>query len=66
MGRISGNKVYSPNGRYAGTVDGDRVVYRSTDSATISGPFAPTVSAGSASANAAGSAVWGDEPYFPD
>jgi hypothetical protein len=66
VGRINGNKVYAPNGRYAGTVDGDRVVYRSTDSATIGGSFAPTAGAGSASANAAGAAIWGDEPNFPD
>jgi hypothetical protein len=38
VGRISGSKVYDPSGRYAGTIVGDRVVYRSTDSAFISGP----------------------------
>ena len=66
VGRIRGRKVFGPDGRYAGTIDSDRVVYRSTDSAEISSPFAPTRSAGTASANAARSALWGDEPSFPD
>jgi hypothetical protein len=66
IGRIRGRKVYGPDGRYAGTIDGDRVVYRSTDSAGISSPFVPTLIAGTASANAVQSALWGDEPSFPD
>lgn len=66
VGRISGMKVYDPKGRYAGTVVGNRVVYRSTDSASISGPSVSAPRAGSASAHAAGSAIWGDEPSFLD
>jgi hypothetical protein len=66
VGRISGNKVYGPNGRYVGTIDGDRLVHRSTDSAGISSPFASSNHAGSAMANSAGSAIWGDEPDIPD
>jgi hypothetical protein len=66
VGRISGSKVYDPSGRYAGTIVGDRVVYRSTDSAFISGPSVSASRAGSAAAYAAGSAIWGDEPNFPD
>jgi hypothetical protein len=62
VGRISGNKVFGPNGRYVGTITGDRLVYRSTDSASIHSPFAPSRRAGSARANSAGSAIWGDEP----
>jgi hypothetical protein len=66
VGHISGDKIYDPNGRYAGTIVGDRVVYRSTDSATIGSPTSSAARAGSAAANAAGSAIWGDEPNFPD
>lgn len=66
VGHISNGKVYDPSGRYAGTIDGDRVVYRSTDSATISSPIVAGPSVGSAAANAVGSAIWGDEPDFPD
>lgn len=66
VGRIKGNKVYGTDGRYVGTVVGDRLVYRSTDSATISSPFAAGARAGSAAANRAGSGIGGDEPDIPD
>jgi hypothetical protein len=66
VGRIRGTRVYDPTGRYAGTVVGDRVIYRSTDSATVSGPFAQSARAGSAAANVVGIAAVGDEPPFPD
>ena len=64
VGRRSGNKIYAPNGRYAATIVGDRAIYRSTESAAISSSFAPNAStAGSAEANRAGTADWGDEPF---
>ena len=66
VGRVSGSRVHDPNGRYVGTLDGDRLVYRSTDSATIGSPSAPSAGSGSATAHAAGSAIWGDEPDIPD
>lgn len=53
-------------GRYVGTITGDRLVYRSTDSAAVSSPFSAASRAGSAQANRAGSAIWGDEPSIPD
>jgi hypothetical protein len=66
VGRIRGAKAFGPNGRYVGTIVGDRLVYRSTDSATVSSPFATANRAGSARPNYAGSAMWGDEPNIPD
>jgi hypothetical protein len=66
VGRIRGGKVYDTNGRYVGTITGDRLVYRSTDTAGVGSPFTTANRAGSASANSAGSAVWGDEPAIPD
>jgi hypothetical protein len=66
IGRIKDTKVYGPNGRYVGTITGDRLVYRSTDSASVSSPFSAANRAGSASANRGGAAVWGDEPNIPD
>ncbi|GAA0393872.1 hypothetical protein Acor_81960 [Acrocarpospora corrugata] len=66
VGQIKGRKVYDPNGAYAGTIVGDRVVYRSTDSASITGPSISAPRAGSATVRAIPSAVWGDEPNFPD
>jgi hypothetical protein len=69
-GRMSGapaaTRSTGPDGRYAGAIDGDRVVYRSVDSASISSPFARLGSAGTASASAARSAVYGEEPNLPD
>ena len=66
VGRISGDKVFGPDGSYVGTIDGDRLVYRSTDGAARGGSFSSFKSFGSASANACGSAIWGDEPNIPD
>jgi hypothetical protein len=63
VGRRRDKKVYDPNGRYAGTIVGDRVVYRSTDSAAVGTSYARRASAGSASASRAASALWGDEPF---
>jgi hypothetical protein len=63
VGRRRGDKVYGPDGRYAGTIVGDIVVYRSTDSASIGSPFASSARAGSAQATRAGSALWGEEPF---
>lgn len=66
VARLRGKKAYGPDGHYVGTLVGDRLVYRSTDSASISSPFARKASPGSAAARSAGSAVWGDEPSIPD
>jgi len=66
VGRIKSAKVYGTDGRYVGTIVGDRLVYRSTQSATISSSFSAANHAGSGRANRAGSAIWGDEPNIPD
>lgn len=63
VGRRRGDMVYGPDGRYAGTVVGDRVVYRSTQSASMGSSFARRAGSGSASANRAASALWGEEPF---
>lgn len=66
VGRIHGRSIHDPSGRYAGTIVGNRVVYRSTDSACRSSPSMSASRAGSAAARVAGSAIWGDEPRFSD
>ena len=66
VGRIKGKKVYGTDGRYVGTIASDRLVYRSTDSAGVSSPFSAANRAGTAQANRAGSAIWGEEPNIPD
>ena len=40
VGRIRGSKVFGTDGRYVGTIVGDRLVYRATDSAAMGSPFA--------------------------
>lgn len=66
VARIRNGKAYGSDGRYVGTIVNDRLIYRSTNSATISSPFAPRASAGHAHANRAPAAAWGDEPPIPD
>ena len=66
LGRISNSRVYDPSGQYAGTICGDCVVYRSSDSATISSFSISANRVGSAAANTVASVIWGDEPNFPD
>jgi hypothetical protein len=66
VGRIRGEKVYGPDGQYVGTVVGDRLVYRSSQSGSVSSPFAAAARGGSGKANRGGSGIWGDEPEIPD
>lgn len=66
VGRIKGDRVFGPDGRYVGSLVGDRLIFRSTQSAAIDSPFSVAHRAGSAKADRAGSAVWGDEPNMPD
>ncbi len=66
VGRIKRDEVYGTDGRYVGTIVSGRLVYRSTDSAGVGSPFSSANHAGTAKANRAGSAVWGDEPDIPD
>jgi hypothetical protein len=66
VARIRGTKAFGPDGSYVGTVTGDRLVYRSTDSAAIGSPFAQKAGGGSGAAHRAGSGVWGEEPPIPD
>ena len=66
VARMRNGKAYGPDGRYVGTIVNDRLIYRSTNSATISSPFAQRASAGHTHANHAPTAAWGDEPPIPD
>ena len=66
VGRISGEKVYGPDGRYVGTITNGRLIYRATDSAGVGSPFSAANCVGSARANHASSALWGEEPDIPD
>lgn len=66
IGRINGSMVYGTDGRYVGSILGDRLVYRSTDSAGIGGSFAASSLAATGRASNAASGVSGEEPDVPD
>lgn len=66
LGTIQGRYVFDTSGRYAGTIDGDRVVYRVVDSARIASPTIAAPRVGLAVVPAVPAAMLGDEPRFPN
>ncbi|KIC42121.1 hypothetical protein RA27_01575 [Ruegeria sp. ANG-R] len=66
VGKIANDRVFGPNGSYVGTIDGGRLIYRSTESAARGYSFTTANVAGSAMGSVAGVASWGDEPDIPD
>lgn len=66
LGRFRGNKVYDPDGRYCGTLVGDRVVYRTIDSAAAGAASTAAALPASTKPNHKGSPLWGVEPAFAD
>ncbi len=66
LGRIRRRMVYDPMGRYVGTIVGDRVVYRRTDSVRVIGPSSAVNWVATSRPDRPPAVVWGDEPAFPD
>ena len=66
VGRIKGSKVYGTDGRYVGTIVSHRLVYRSSDGASVISPFRAANRAGTCHSNRSGLAIQGDEPNIPD
>lgn len=66
LGQVVNLKIYDPNGRYCGTIVGDRVVYRTIDSAAGREASLAAALPASTSANRKGSPLWGIEPPFAD
>lgn len=66
LGRVENGKVFDPGGRYCGTLVGDRVVYRTIDSAAVGAASLAAALAPSTGGSRKGSAVWGMEPPFAD
>jgi hypothetical protein len=62
VARLRGGFAFGPDGRYVGTVVGDRLIYRTTDSAHIASPYVRRATAGHAYADRVATAAWGDEP----
>ncbi|WP_146080237.1 hypothetical protein [Pseudoclavibacter sp. RFBG4] len=65
LGTIQCRYVLDTAGQHAATIDGDRVVYRTIDSARISGPTIAGPWVGLAVVNTVPAAILGDELLFP-
>jgi hypothetical protein len=66
VGRIREDKLFGQNGRYVGTVVGDRLVFRPADSARVAPAFSAAKRSAKALADRARSSVRGEEPSIPD
>ena len=66
LGQVNNGKVFDTNGRYCGTIVGDRVVYRTIDSAATATASVAEMCPASVLANRTGSSLWGIEPPFAD
>jgi hypothetical protein len=66
LGQVEDRKVFDPAGRYCGTLVGDRVVYRTIDSAATGAVSTAMACAASTHPNHKGSPIWGAEPPFAD
>ena len=66
LGMIRGRYVFDSSGKYAGAIDGDRVVWGLIDSARISSQNIAAPRVGLAVVNTVPAAILGDEPSFPN
>ena len=61
FGYVRSDRVFGLNGRYRGTIVGDRVVYRPTGSVSATRAASARIAAGRRAPRGE-SALWGDEP----
>ena len=66
LGQVRDGKVFDRDGRYGGTLVGDRVVYRTVDSAAIGTTSDAAACEPSTHPNRKGTGLWGIEPPFAD
>jgi hypothetical protein len=64
VAQVQGGKAYGRDGNYIATIDGGRLVHRSSDSAFSASTFTPKQVAGFSVASVARVAIYGDEPDF--
>jgi hypothetical protein len=64
LGLLRNGKVFDPTGRYCGTIVGDRIVYRTIDSAAVVAASTAVECPATTKANRTGSSIWGTEPPF--
>jgi hypothetical protein len=65
VARLQDGKAYDTNGRYVGTLEGERLLYRMTDSFTIGPLFARTAHAGFTRDPGVVFETMDDEPSLP-
>lgn len=66
VGRVNGDKVFAPDGRYVGTISEGRLVFRHSESAGSRGRFTAANTAKFSSGDVAHASMNGDEPNIPD
>jgi hypothetical protein len=66
VARFRGRLAFGPDGRYVGTLVGDRLVYRGGDGVALGVPFPAAPRAGFSAVNAIGALILGEEPPIPD
>ena len=66
VGRIKDDRVFGTDGRYVGTIVGDRLVYRSQHSSRIASPFTASNRSSTGRSNRARSGISGEEPNIPE
>jgi hypothetical protein len=66
VGRIVDGKVYDQNGAYVATIDGDRLVHRSSHNTRTVGATSSSNRGGIGAGHRGVSGMWGDEPQIPD
>ena len=64
LGQLQDGKVFDRDGRYGGTLVGDRIVFRTVDSAAVGTASEAAACPPSTHANRKGSGLWGIEPPF--
>ena len=64
LGQLQDGKVFDRDGRYGGTLVGDRIVFRTVDSAAVGKAAEAAACPTSTHANRKGSGLWGIEPPF--
>ena len=64
LGQLQDGKVFDRAGRYGGTLVGDRIVFRTVDSAAVGKASEAAACPPSTHANRKGSGLWGIEPPF--
>lgn len=65
VAQLHGGYAHDSRGRYVGTLDGNTLIYRQTDSVRLAQVFLPMHQIGSITARRLPAVILGDEPPIP-